>query len=175
MNPSIEQLRKSELYFIELEDALDHYYSDRFLPRRYYTLTVRADEEGKATPTLMSETRFPALDDLKEHCVNLVYSAQRLDSLPETYWRSIDPLYGNRPPFYIPMQIIEWGKMGERIPHMFRKEALGTALVLKEFPWRNSNHSFRDHAEQCVRMLRTYIGLREHFDNGGLPEGVVEF
>ncbi|MEK6922157.1 MAG: hypothetical protein AABX82_09765, partial [Nanoarchaeota archaeon] len=107
-----------------IEDTLTHYSTPEELRGMFATLTTRTDEEGKPAITLMTKTRFPPLDDLKEHCDNLVYAAQRLDNLPASYWRSIDPLYGNQKPFYIPMQIFEWGNQHDRVPLTFTREAM---------------------------------------------------
>lgn len=58
MNPALEDLRKSELFFSELEDALTHYSTPEELRGMFATLTVRTDEEGKPAVTLMTKTRF---------------------------------------------------------------------------------------------------------------------
>jgi len=142
-HPTIAQTKNSELYFGELEKALHPCYA----------------------------SRFPPLDDLQGHCINLVYAAQMLDTLPANFWKSIDPLHHNI--FYLPMQVIEWGKMSERIPNMFRREAIGDSLMLREFDW--SNDSCQDQAEQCARILSAYNYLKKYFEGVGLPEGVSEF
>jgi len=189
MNHALEDLRKSELFFSELEDALIHFSTPEELKGMVATLTVRSDEQGEPAITLMTKTRFPPLDDLKEHCDNLVYAAQRLDKLPVSYWRFIDPLYGNQRLFYIPMQVIEWGKQNDRTPQSFTREAMNSH-ILRSLPWIESPHPkideyveeriirtsvYRDIAEQSFRILDAYVVLREHFDRVGLPDRVNEF
>lgn len=161
--PTIEEVEASELYFAELEDALRHYSS--CLPQgRFHTLTVRSDSEGRPNVELVSETRFPPLDDLPTHIERLKFVAGKLDHVPVDFWNDFysKQLKGSRDIPYIPMQIVLWGTSNEGMRN-FRREALLYEDLLSDFSWSESNNpdSYRDHAEQCKRILYSYIKLRD--------------
>ena len=66
--PTLEEIKTSELYFSELEDALRHYSS--CLPKgKHHTVAVRTNPQGEPNLELVMETRFPPLDDLSLHIV----------------------------------------------------------------------------------------------------------
>jgi hypothetical protein len=171
--PTTEELKESELYFIELEDALRHY--SKSFPGRLFTFTIRTNEQGKPAPTMMSGTSFPCLDDMPEHLDNLAYAAQRLDLLPTGFWGEIYP-NGVGIPVYIPMQIVLWG-IGNKDRSVFTKQAELYKDGLKKFSWAHSDHpdTYRDNAEQCFRMIRTYTRLHSYFSEKGLPAGSLNF
>ncbi len=183
--PTIEEMERSELYLSELEDALKYYVS-QVIGGSLMTLTVRPHETGPRL-TLVSRAVFPPLDDLLIHLDNTVYAATRLDLLPAEYWHYMDSVHPK--PFYIPMQIIFWGRFGGK-PGTFTKEAELYREELKRFPWSKLDFSplsegieeqlltldhYRDYAEHAKRILYTYNNLKKHFDKTGLPSYITEF
>ncbi|KKP92833.1 MAG: hypothetical protein UR98_C0017G0025 [Parcubacteria group bacterium GW2011_GWA1_36_12] len=161
--PTIEEIEASELYFSELEDALRHYSS--CLPEgKHMTLTVRTNSEGKPNIELVTETRFPPLDDLPLHFQHLKFAAGNLDHISVSFWKDFysKQLRGSRDIPYIPMQIVLWGTGNEGMRN-FRREALMYEDLLSDFSWTDSNNpdSYRDHAEQCKRMLFSYLQLKD--------------
>ena len=161
--PTPEEVGASELYFSELEDALRHYASS--LPEgKHMTLTVRTNAEGEPNMELVTETRFPPLDDLSAHIERLKFAAGKLDHIPVAFWEDFysQQLKGSRDIPYIPMQIVLWGTGNEGMRN-FRQEALFYEDVLGDFSWTDSidpDHE-RDHAEQCKRILYSYIKLQD--------------
>jgi len=163
MSVSIESLERSGLYFSELEDALSHYSVPEELKGQYFTFTSRANEQGKAEPTLMDRVKFPVLDDIGLHLDVLQFAARELDKLPAEYWKSIGQL---RLPFYVPMQILEWGKENEFKSGRFTQEAKYYNHFLRNFSWTTSDYPLvhKDKAEQSFRILSTYTELRRYFE-----------
>ncbi len=161
--PTLEEIEASELYFAELEDALIHYSS--CLPKgQFHTLTVRSNPEGEPDMELVSETRFPPLDDLPTHIERLKFVAGKLDHIPVEFWEDFysKQLKGSRDIPYIPMQIVVWGTSNEGMRN-FRRQALSSEVLLGGFSWSNSNNpdTYRDNTEQSKRMLYSYIQLRD--------------
>ena len=116
----------------------------------------------------MSETRFPPLDDMPEHFEKLEYSAKQLDRLSVNYWNRVydSQLQKSQEQFpYFPMQIVLWGIGNEN--HMnFKSEADFYKKVLSDYSWVDSTSldSYRDHAEQCFRIMNSYINVHENID-----------
>jgi len=160
--PTLEEIKASQLYFSELQDALIHY-SSRLPKGRHLTLTVRTNSEGEPNAELVSETRFPPLDDLSLHFECLKFAAGKLDHIPVDFWNNLfsAQLRGARDIPYIPLQIVSWG-MGNEGMRSFRREALLNEDFLGDLSWSESNNpdSYRDAAEQCKRILYSYITLR---------------
>jgi hypothetical protein len=161
--PTLEEIQASELYFSELEDALRHYSS--CLPTgSFLTLTIRSDSEGEPNVELVTETRFPPLDDLATHFERLKFAAGKLDHIPVAFWEDFytSQLKGSREIPYVPMQVVLWGTSNEGMRN-FRREASFYQDILGDFSWTDSNNpdNDRDHAEQCKRILYSYIQLRD--------------
>ncbi len=150
------------------------------------------DYFGRLNRTYNGLDDFP-LVEMPEHLANLKFSAGRLDNLPGSLWRSVfnsdKELMQERFP-YIPMQIVLWGLYNGEVvisardskPEMkfkgnFSKEAWIYKLFLKDLSKEEPNirGDYRDHAEQCFRMIDAYIELGKYFGGKGLPEGVSEF
>jgi len=185
---NIDNFKNSRLYFSELTDALIHY--SKLPGFKLDTITVRSSLDHEPRITTVSETNFPALDDISIHSENLMYAADKLDFLPSSYWESIDPLRKNERPDYIAAQIIGWGTVNKNDDYSaIRKSFLPTlrdrnlfthmanlySESLKRFAWLESDHPDfeRDGAEQSCRILHAYIVLHERFKENGLPKGIV--
>lgn len=172
--PNISDLKRSKLYFGELTDALQHY-SSPFEPGQFHTFTVRTGKHGKAVPEMVSATRFPPLDDLPDHFTRLHYAARQLDTLPVSFWRTLDDAgreSGVALPRF-PMQITLWGG-GNQDQVQFTIQANMYDLLLRDFDWSTSKDpdSYRDHAEQCFRIMDAYVQINEHsgdFLRHGMP------
>lgn len=67
--PDIGELKKSRFYFSELQDALTHYSTPPGMS--FDTIAIRTNIEGKPYSEVVSETRFPPLDDLPTHLSRL--------------------------------------------------------------------------------------------------------
>ncbi|KKS65163.1 hypothetical protein A3A14_00030 [Candidatus Daviesbacteria bacterium RIFCSPLOWO2_01_FULL_43_38] len=176
--PTKKELEKSRLYFGELEDALEHY-SSPFAPGQHKTITVRTNEDGDPQVEIVSETRFPPLDDIKEHCQKLRFAALQLDKLPASFWsyKNYTQRFQHEGFPYISMQILDWGTHTARVKMFFSLMAKMSELQLSSFAWKDQNDSdfFRDEAEQSFRMLAAYLALSEYFTDRGLPEGAEYF
>ena len=166
--PIWKELRRTGLYFRELEDALSHYASS--LPQgQFFTVTERSDPRGGSQIELVKETRFPPLDELSEHFNKLKYAAWRLDELPPSFWEKIyqSHLHGERTEFgYIPMQITLWGAENKE-QNNFARQADLYELFLRDLAWSKSgkhpDHS-RDDAEQCFRIINAYLKLHSYIE-----------
>lgn len=161
--PTLQEIEASELYFSELEAALRHYGS--CLPEgKHMTLTVRTDAEGEPNMELVTETRFPPLDDMQTHIERLKYAAGRLDHIPVSFWKDFysKQLKGSRDIPYISKQIVIWGTGNEGMRN-FRRKALLYGDLLGDFSWTDSVNpdNDRDHAEQSKRILYSYIRLQD--------------
>lgn len=161
--PTLEEIVASQLYFSELEDALRHY-SSSLQEGKFATLTVRTDPEGEPNVELVSETRFPPLDDLQTHVERLKFAAGKLDHIPVAFWNDFYSmqLKGSREIPHIPMQIVLWGTGNEGMRN-FRRVALFYEDILGAFSWTDSSNpdNDRDHAEQCKRILYSYTQLQD--------------
>jgi len=161
--PTVEEIEASWLYFAELEDALIHYSSCLPEGRHFTTVTTRTNSEGEPNLELVSETRFPPLDDLALHFERLKFVAGKLDHLPVTFWEDFysAQLKGSRDIPHIPMQIVLWGTGNEGMRN-FRRMALLYEDLLGSFSWSESSNpdNERDDAEQCKRILYSYIQLK---------------
>lgn len=176
--PTVEQLRLSRVYFGELTDAL-HHYSSPLGSDQLHTFTVRTGENGEPIPEMVSETRFPPLDDLPDHFVRLHFAAGCLDTVPISFWKGLwgaDPTVRRVLP-YFPMQVILWGT-GNRNQDQFTVQANTAHLFLGDFSWSTAEDPdlHRDHAEQSFRIIEAYIQVKDHgveFGKYGLivPEG----
>ena len=153
--PSIEELKASAKFFAHLEDMLIHY---------------------AATPeitiiTIPSYEGAPVLDDIADHCKNLMFAAVSLDSLPKTFWKMMNPTYNKNFPILLNAQMVAYG-MHESYDYPFTMAAHRDAQSLCDYSWRQStNPDFeRDLAEECFRILKTYVELREYYGEHKLPE-----
>lgn len=193
--PSIEDLKRSRLYFGELEDALIHY-SNPELEGALHTITVRSNQDGNPQVEVVSETRFPALDDISDHFKRLHFVAERLDRLPAEFWELNNYYLGRKAPEDFPrlsMQVflsgeennanqrMQWHRYFQRygwdVKGVFTRDAYGYDVSLRNFSWSNARDPDRqrDNAEQCFRVMNAYIQLGEYFKKRGLPEGVTDF
>ena len=129
--PELDDLKRTRLYFCELDDALRHY-SSPFQSGQFHTFTVRAGEHGEPRVEMVSETRFPPLDDLPDHFKRLHYTAGQLDTLPASFWKTFtcaDREVRLALP-RIPMQITLWGS-GNEEQYQFTKQANMYDLLFK--------------------------------------------
>lgn len=168
--PTWEELRRTGLYFRELEDALSHYASP--LPQgQFFTVTERSDPQGGSKREIVRETRFPSLDELSEHFNKLKYAAWLLDKLPPSFWEKIyqGHLCGDRTEFgYFPMQITLWGAENKE-QNNFARQADLYELFLRGLSWSEPDKQpdhYRDFAEQCFRIVNAYLKLHSHIKAG---------
>ncbi|MBI2018292.1 hypothetical protein HYS96_01160 [Candidatus Daviesbacteria bacterium] len=193
--PTIKDLKRSRLYFGELEDALMHY-SNPELEGAFCTITVRSGRDGKPRVEVVSETRFPAIDDIPDHLKRLHFVAERLDRLPAEFWELNNYYLGRKAPEDFPrlsmavflcgegndpnrrmelqeyFQRYSWDVIG-----IFTRDACVYDLSLRNFSWSNAKDPDRqrDDAEQCFRVMNAYIQLSKYFKKRGLPAGVTDF
>lgn len=173
--PTKKELEKTRFYFGELTDAL-HHYSSLMPPGTFYTLTARTSRGGEPEVELVSETRFPPLDEIKEHFIRLRFAVKQLDKIPAGFWELI--LHGERGDTpYVSMQQVLYGAQNNGEKHFFTNETEFYELRLANFSWRDSRdpNFCRDNAEQCFRMAAAYLALNDYFKKRGLPEGAEDF
>ena len=192
--PTAQELESTRLFFIELQDALTHYSFP--VKMALHTLTVRSNQDGNPQVELVSETRFPVLDDISDHFKRLHIVAEKLDQLPAEFWEVNNGYLGGQFPEalnYIPMQVFLWGQensperktqlqehfkqFGWNVKGAFTRNVHGYDLMLSELSWANAKgvYGCKDDAEQSFRIMDAYIQLKEYFDKRGLPEGVEDF
>jgi hypothetical protein len=104
--PTLEELKNSELFFTELTDAFDHC-ENQSLGTRSAIITAKSNQDGRATLAFVTSLSVPKLEQLNKHIENLMYAAKKLDLLPEPFWSYIQ--YNDYFSSYIPAQIIDWG------------------------------------------------------------------
>lgn len=175
--PTLDELRRSSIFFVELTDALQHYQADLPPNVTLVTLTTRLQEDGEPGLEIVSETRMPPLDDMSDHFYSLGYAAEKLDTVPPSWWHDYYSTSSKVP--HVAMQIVSWGGLNE-IMNSGRNFMLQAGIrkeALERFSWTETHDSDsdRDMAEQCFRITDAYVQLKEYFDEVGLPPGMETF
>lgn len=173
--PTQQELTISRAYFHRLQDALFHYANTSSAKINFETFGT--EYKGFGT-SVVSDSRFPPLDNLVAELDRVGFAAGRLDLLPTTFWNQLWEKFmskqSNMP--VISRQIYDWGSSNIR-GGIFTSQAEGYSVALRSLGWTRlgSLNHYPDYAEQAYMMLDSYLVLKGYFNTNDLPKGINRF